>query len=87
MALNAATLERPAGRGRQAAEVEELRDLREELTADRLEGAHFAARVAYIGTQIRGRAVAAGELAIADFGSELQALAVRHLRQRSSGVL
>lgn len=79
--MAATIVERRQGRGRQSAAVEEQRDFREELTAERAEGGMFAARVAYLGELIRNGGIVAGEFAIAELGTELEGLANRRLRQ------
>lgn len=78
---------RLAGRGRQAQEVEELRDAREELHAERAESIALAAIVRAVANEIHC-AIAAGDMRrIEQRAAELVYRADRHLRQRSSQVL
>jgi len=75
------------GRGRQSTEVEDLRDARDELRAERREGIDFALRVHAAGKRLE-RAVLTGDLGIVDqAANELGFHAGRFLRQRSSSAL
>lgn len=65
----------------------ELADLRDELTAERQESVELASRIEAIAATIRDAAIPAGHMAIADLANTIAALATRHVRQRSSGVL
>ena len=78
---------RAAGRGRQSPEVEDLRDARDDLQAERREGIDFALRVLAAGKRLE-RAVLTGDLGVVDqAANELGFHAGRFLRQRSGSAL
>jgi hypothetical protein len=85
--VTAATTARTSGRGRQSPEVEDLRDVRDDLAAERRESIDFGLRVLAAAKRLE-LAVITGDLAVVDqAANELGFHAGRFLRQRSSSVL
>lgn len=75
------TIARSAGRGRQTGEVEALRDLREEFTANRAEEYAFADRVSVGAGRIVAAAAAGSRMVVVNEAGKLGYLAGRRLRQ------